>query len=459
MARSTAASEEGVDTATHVVPDSERATKLSLTMAWWGVSSALFYIFLAATLAVAYGTVNTIIALVLSVVSYGLINTVLSTYAAKTGLSVSLFSRILFGKIGALLATAIFFLTAIYYAVFEGSVIAYAASQVIGGLSYGMAAILVVLYSVPLVFGSVQHFLDKLNGVLLPIYLAGLVAAVIATVATYGYNSEWLTYVPEGGAPSTGWINAYIAYMGVWVLMMFTFDYARFGAKKDIPYHANLNFGIPFYVLTFLINGLVGIFLITSGEVAVVSETGVVDQLITVLGGGLALVFIWATQTRINSANFYLATVNMQAFFERLVGKTMKKWAWAIVVGIVVLILMRATDVFTYILTALTYQGIFVTAWVAVAVTHILSGRYTRLFGEAVVYRASEVPNFNPAGLAAWFAGAGTGLVMLLIDLGAAWAPVGTVVVSVVVYAGLLQVARREWFTTIPEGSEVLSAP
>ncbi len=50
-----------------------------------------------------------------------------------------------------------------------------------GGLSYGTACILVVAYSVPLVFGSVQHFLDKLNGVLLPFYVLGLVAAVVAT--------------------------------------------------------------------------------------------------------------------------------------------------------------------------------------------------------------------------------------------------------------------------------------
>ena len=44
--------------------------------------------------------------------------------------------------------------TAIYYAVFEGSVIAVAATSVVDGLSYGTACILVVAYSVPLVFGT-----------------------------------------------------------------------------------------------------------------------------------------------------------------------------------------------------------------------------------------------------------------------------------------------------------------
>ena len=40
------------------------------------------------------------------------------------------------------------------------------------------AALIVFCYSVPLVFGSVQHWLDKFNGVLLPFYLLGLLAAV-----------------------------------------------------------------------------------------------------------------------------------------------------------------------------------------------------------------------------------------------------------------------------------------
>lgn len=450
--RADAAADQGIDSATQAVPEAARATRGSLTMAWWGVCSALFYIFLAATLAIAYGTVNTLIAMALTIVTYGLINGVLARSAIGNGLSVSLFSRILFGRVGALLATAIFFLTAIYYAVFEGSVIAVAASQVVGGLSYGWACVIVVLLAVPMVFGSVQKFLDKLNGLLLPFYVLGLVAAVVATVATYGYSNAWLTYTPAGGAPADGWFSAYVAYMGVWVLMMFTVDYARFGRRADVRYHSRVNFGIPFYLMTFGVNGLVGIFLVTSGAVATVSETAVVDQLITVLGGVLALLFIWVTQTRINTANFYLATVNMQAFFGKL-GLHLRKWIWAIVVGVVVLVMMQATDVFSYILAALTYQGIFVTAWVGIALTHVLSGGYRRMFGDAVHYHFDEVPAVNPAGLTAWFVAAGTGLTMTLTGVGAAVAPVVTVLLSAAIYAGMLRIARPTWYATGPVGA------
>ncbi len=87
------------------------------------------------------------------------------------------------------------------------------------------------------------------------------------------------------------------------------------------------------------------------------------------------------------------------------------------------------------------------TAWVGVAVTHILSGRYERMFGERVYYHFDEVPRFNPAGLTAWFTGAGVGLAMTLSGTAAGYAPVVTVVLSSVIYAAMLRVARRSWFT------------
>lgn len=201
--------------------------------------------------------------------------------------------------------------------------------------------------------------------------------------------------------------------------------------------------------MTFLLNGLVGIFLVTLGRVAVVSETAVVDQLIAVLGGAMALIFVWITQTRINSANYYLATVNMQAFFDRL-GIRFAKAVWAVAVGLIVLAMMVSTDVFEYLLDALSYQGIFVTGWVAIALVHILSPHYRRLVGTEVVYEAARVPLVNPAGLVAWIVGAGTGLTMVLADAGATWAPVVTVALSAGIYAALQNVATREWYV-LPE--------
>ncbi|KPG96448.1 hypothetical protein AK821_14110 [Pseudomonas sp. RIT-PI-r] len=72
------------------------------------------------------------------------------------------------------------------------------------------------------------------------------------------------------------------------------------------------------------------------------------------------LLFVWATQTRINTANYYLATLNMQAFFGHF-GVRGSYLLWALVVGVIVYGLMLAEG-FAYLLKALAYQGIFVVA-------------------------------------------------------------------------------------------------
>ncbi|KWH35834.1 allantoin permease [Burkholderia cepacia] len=441
-----ARTDEDLDLSTLAVPDHARMPPFSLTMAWWAVCSAVFYIVVGATLALTYGARNALIGMALSVVSYGLVNTIISRYAIRTGLSVALFSRVLFGSAGAALATLIFFATAIYYAVFEGSVIAVAAHHQFPALDYKWAALLVVCYSVPLVFGSVQHWLDKFNGVLLPFYLLGLLAAVGLATAEYGYNAAWLDFGPSGNAPAGGWWHCFVYYMGVWVLMMFTFDYARFGRKEDAGYHGRFNFGMPFYLVTFLVNGAAGIYLVsTIPGLGTLSEVSVVLALLKLMGVW-GLLFVWVTQSRINTANYYLATVNMQAFFLKVAGVRAPKFVWALVVGAVVYALMMA-DIFSRILQALAYQGIFVVAWVGVALAHILSGRYGQLVGDDVECRDAHVPTFNPGGLTAWFAGAFTGLALnQATGFAASLSAPATFVVSWVVYRALLGTAKRTWF-------------
>jgi len=222
------------DLSTSAVPEHARMPALSLTMAWWAVCSAVFYIVVGATLALTYGARNALIGMTLSVASYGIVNGIMSRYAIRTGLSVALFSRVLFGSAGAALATLIFSATAMYYAVFEGSIIAVAANHLFPSLAYKWAALIVVCYSVPLVFGSVQHWLDKFNGVLLPFYLLGIIAAVALTTYEYGYNASWLNFGGSTTVSTSGWWDCFVYYMGVWILMMYTFDYARFGKRNSL---------------------------------------------------------------------------------------------------------------------------------------------------------------------------------------------------------------------------------
>jgi hypothetical protein len=116
------------------VPPSGRMPRFNLTMAFWAICSAMFFLIVSATLAQTYGTANAIIGLVLTVICYSMINSIIVRYAIKTGLSVSLFSRLLFGRVGSAIATFIYAVCSIYYAVFEGSVVAKAATFYFSGL-------------------------------------------------------------------------------------------------------------------------------------------------------------------------------------------------------------------------------------------------------------------------------------------------------------------------------------
>lgn len=442
MADDTKITADVADYTVRAVPPNQRMGKASLTMAWWGVCSAMFYLVVAAALAKQFGTLNAVIGMLLSVLAYGAINGVISRYAIRTGLSVALFSRILFGNFGATLATFIFFATALYYGVFESSVMAVALSGYFPSISINVAYFIVIVYSIAMIFGGIQTRLDRLNGILLPFYLLGLIAAVALAIGEYGYSNEWLTMEPASGASPMGWWDCFTYYMGVWILMMYTFDYARFGRPEDARYHALFNFGMPFYLVTFFLSGMAGIFLVSTLQSE--GEAGVVLSLLKLMGFA-GLIFTWATQTRINTANFHLATTNLQAFVGRLTGLRMQSWIWAVLVGVVSYIIMLA-DVFSYILQALAYQGVFVVAWVGIALTHILAPTYDRLFADKIEYHHDRLPAFNPGGMGAWATGTATGLILMQMPATQAYSAPATFLVSSLVYAWLLGRANKTWF-------------
>jgi purine-cytosine permease-like protein len=330
----------------------------------------------AATMAINFGAINALIGLLLTVICYSLINGIIAKFAIDTGLSVGLFSTLVFGKYGSALATFLFFACATYYSLFEGSVIAIAFHHYFPALSQSVWNFIVVAYSVLLVFGSVQKWLDKFNGFLFPFYLAGLIFAVGLTFYNVGFNGSWLNVGPEN-PPRFGWVSCFAYLMGVWILMMFTFDYSRFGKVEDREYHARWNFGWTFNFFTFFVNGLAAIFILGSlaTPTSSVNELTVVFDLLGLMGI-FGLIFVWISQTRINTANFYLASVNLESFIKTVFGLSVSRIHCAIVVGLAVFVLM-ASDVFSYVLEALAYQGVFIVAWVAVAVTHILMTRTT----------------------------------------------------------------------------------
>ena len=411
------------DAAAEVLPLEARMPRGSLLMAWASICSAMVYLFLGAALALTYGARSAVTGMVLAVITFGLLCGFLARFAARTGMSSSVLSQSMLGRAGGSIATLILSATGVYYAVFEGSVLAVAIQKVVPGLSYGLAAFVVVAYSAPLVLGSVQNWMNRLNGVLLPFYFLGIIALVVSSFAGSTHRVDFWSVGPAGPLPAYGWWFCFATYLGVLVMVMVTMDFARFGRPEDDRWHARLTFGMPFYSVTYLLNGVVGILIVGTLDTGSITETAVVDASLALLGAWVGLGWVFVSQTRINSANFLLGTLNLQAFLQEAGGWRVSKAACAVAVGIVTFVLMRSTDVFKYLIVMLNWQAVFTTAWVGVALSYVHS-----------LKSGSPAARSN-SGLIAWLLGSlSGGLTLASGQQGALWYPVVTVVVSVLAH-------------------------
>ena len=95
----------------------------------------------------------------------------------------------------------------------------------------------------------------------------------------YGFTSTWLTQQPESGLAvvmgGPGWLATFAAYMGVWIMMMFTMDYAALGKREDTKFHQRWSFGGVVYILAYAFSALVGIFLTFTIPGLEAFETGI----------------------------------------------------------------------------------------------------------------------------------------------------------------------------------------
>jgi purine-cytosine permease-like protein len=433
------------DYSRHVVPLTARTRRWSLAMAMWAVLSALFYLYISVAVAQAVGTVNATIGMVLSVGVYGVINYVIARQAIRNGLTVGLLSLRIFGGFGALITTLIFGVTAVYFAVFEGSIIAVALQQYFAPHSdIRWWYLLVVVYALPLVIGGVQVWLDKLNGGLLPLCVAGLAIVVIAAGNQHGFSTDFLHIPASRNLAIPGWLWAVVVYMGVFVNMMFTMDYARFGKPEDGKFHGIVSFGPVFYVALFLVNGLAGIFLMNTAFPGLkVSEHGVAEAILKV-SGGFGLIFIVASQTRINTANYYLASVNLGAFAARGFGIKWPRIVWVGIAGVLVY-LMMLTNVFSYLLRALAWQGVAITAWVAIVLTHFAIHR-----GEldAPEFRPGRIKQVQP-GSWAFLLSTVAGIVLIEFGAEGVWYTQAAPIIIGVVAAGAYALASKVGTSTV----------
>lgn len=86
------------------------------------------------------------------------------------------------------------------------------------------------------------------------------------------------------------------------------------------------------------------------------------------------LLFVWISQTRINTANFYLATSNLSNVFAQTFKLKLPRVAWVVIVGTIVSVIMLS-DVFSYLLIALRYTSVVCVTWTTCALVFVVRNR------------------------------------------------------------------------------------
>jgi hypothetical protein len=447
-----AAEQRHTEYAGHVVPKGARVGRAPLSLSMSGIISSLFWLFFGALATSLVGTQQAILGMVVSLFVFMLINWPLAKWGIRHGLDATLFCRRVFGVGGAVLIAVLVAANVTYYAVFESSAIAVALQHYVGGPKIEYWYLIVVLTMLPLMRGGMQTWLGKLNGILLPLFFVGLVASIVATGVQTDWSSEWLMskgVLPLEALGMPGWLFVAVLYMGAWMQMIFTLEFSRFGREKDLGFHRIVTFGPVFFIATYLINGVAGIYLVQAHNLGTsVDEAGIVRSILSALGIW-GLLFIIVTQVRINTLNFFVASMYWKRLADSFFGVRLHRLTWVGITSAVVFFMML-TNVFSYLQQALTWQGVFLVGWVGIVMTHFALSRVDRVNGPE--FRPARLPRFT-AAVPAWIIASGVGIYLAESKSDYPFlslvAPLVTLVLSVVLYLAVrpmvsLAVARAD---------------
>ena len=238
------------DNSLHAVADADRMPRFA---PWHGgPCAAMFYIVVRGDAGAEYGARNAIIGMALSVVCYGIVSGIIRPLrdphrpvggavlaqavperpARRAGRNLLRHRHLLRGvrerrhrRGGALL---------------------------IPPLPYWLVALAVVIYSVLLIFGGVRRWLEQVQRRAAALLSAGPAAGRGNGHARIRLQRRLASLRTCWRRWRSGWWDAFVYYMGVWILMMFTFDYAAFrqarGSGVSQPFqfrHAVLHGDLP----------------------------------------------------------------------------------------------------------------------------------------------------------------------------------------------------------------------
>lgn len=370
---------------------------ISLTNVALGVATAMLFMQMGSLMALGFGAMNALLALIYATVLGGVLAIGIAYFAAKSGMNVNLMARGGgFGYIGASITSLIYALNFIMYSAIEGAIMAFAVHEYIKSIPVWFLMVFFGLAVIPLNWFGIKQ-LDKLQKWSLPLFVILLVAGVIAALRLAPfYEGSILSYLPEGSTVGGAGLIACIGIMNglVGILALLVSDYARFIKSEEFKIGVFAVGFLPQFV-AFFVMGTIGIwFGVRMGE----ENPGIYYvQLVGIAGAGFTIL----TQLRINITNLYSGSLSLSTFFENVFKFKPGRKFWVAFTAIAAIVLMLG-GVLDHLGSLLTFQGVFLLSWAAILVTDaFIIKKLLKIGPRYFEHRQEYLYAWNPVGTVA----------------------------------------------------------
>jgi purine-cytosine permease-like protein len=388
--------EAAEDYALRKVPAHWKRPAFSFAISLSGLTSSVFFLSLGGQLTLTFGFPAAMAAFVAGTVLGWLGSAVIAKVTALTGLDLDLITRGSgFGFLGSAVTSLIYAVNWLMYAAIEAAYLGTALHSQWPALPATVWFLITAFVSVPICwYGFTQN--DFVQRWLAPVFLVGLGLLVYEEVSRSAvhpsFGSPGLTAIGFFGALGALMPNVVIQILG-------TGDFARFIRKTEVK---RAMVAGPFVVIAavYLISFPLGAVLaLYSGSA---SPAGYLTSVLGLFG----VVWIIATQLRINNMNFYSGSLALANFASRILHWVPGRRFWVFFTGVVAFI--GAT-------LNVSFIGIFCLAWLGVLIADICVIKpLLRVPPSYVEHRRGYLANWGVPALASMLTGSVVGAVMSL---------------------------------------------
>lgn len=417
---------------------------LSLFSVTLAIPSALVFFAVGGALGQAYGTAALITGLVVASVIIGAAGWILTSFAARTGLDSDLISiRAGFGQAGSAITSAIYSVNFVVLYTLETGIIASAVHALLPSFPKALLFLAVAGTVLAFTWYGISS-LTKVMTVTLPLFL--LLIVVAATQTGSGEGGSFWSYAPSGRAiNATAWLSVLAALLAFVVNATVAADVGRF-LRPEQRRAGSFLLGGVLQVVAFGGATLLGAWF--SFHLRGSSEPG---GYLVGLMGGWGLLCVLLSQIRINMINAYSGSLSLSNFGARGLGVRPGRHVWMI--GLVAVSSALAMfDVSSQLVQILSFEAVFVMAWVSTLVAYIICFDLDTPRG-AGRWDLGTAPMVDPIGLGALAAALAIATPLAFGaggELGKALAPLAAMVISPVFVLALRRWARVE--STVPSG-------